>query len=380
MATPTGRAGTDLEPGAIAAWRAHSQRLWGERFATPMEAFAHLGAVQSQEYQPSKLTPAMRTVPDAEGLAYAGPAAVDALIDQGAVVRTHVLRPTWHTVPVGDLRMMLAASADRVQQLVGNNGRGFGLDAATLERGAETLAAATSGGRHLLREEAAEVLAGAGVPDPSGQRLGHLLGYAELESVICSGAPKDGKQTYANFDERVPAGPIAKDEAIRALALRFFTSRGPATLKDFTRWATLKVADAKLALDGLGLGEIRVGDRTLYYGIERPETGDSVPVVDFVQGFDEMLCSYTDSKDWVLHHSVPRTRFPDRPRFNSAILLDGQVIGNWKATPKRDVLVIETWRARGFTAAEIAALRRGADRLRAWFDKPEMELVLDQPE
>jgi hypothetical protein len=377
MATPTGRAGQDIEPGAIAAWRAHSQRLWGERFATPLEAFEHLGAVQSQEYQPSKLTPAMRARPDGDGLSFAGVDAVDALYDQGAVIRTHVLRPTWHTVPTGDLRMLLAASADRVQQVAGTQYRSLGLDAADLLRGDEALAAATAGGRHLVREEASEALAAAGIADPTGQRLIHLLFHAELESAICSGVPKGGKQTYANFDERVPARTWEKDEAIREMALRFFTSRGPATVKDFTRWSTLKVADAKHALDGLGMKEVRIGGRTLYYAAEPPQADESGPVVDFIQGFDEMLCSYTDTKDWVLHHSVPRTRFPDRPRFNSAILLDGQVIGNWKATPKRDSVLIETWRARGFTAAEIAALRRGADRLRAWFGKPEMELVLD---
>lgn len=378
MATPTGQNGTDLEPGAVAAWRAHSQRLWGERFATPMDAFRHLGAVQSQEYQPSKLTPAMRTRPDAEGLPFAAADSVDALIDQGAVVRTHVLRPTWHTVPIEDLRMMLAASSDRVQQLnTGSTAKNVGLDAATFARGADALAAATADGRHLTRDEAGEALAAAGVPDPSGQRLGHLLAFAELESLICSGDPKGGKQTYANFDERVPAGPIAQDEAIRALALRFFTSRGPATLKDFTRWATLKVADAKAALDGLGLKEVRIDERVFYYAQEPPEDRDASPVVDFVQGFDEMLCSYTDSKDFVLHHSVPRTRFPGRARYTSVILLDGQVIGSWKATPKRESVLIETWRVRGFTAAEIAALRRCADRLRAWYGKPEMELVLD---
>jgi hypothetical protein len=377
MATPTGPIGTDLAPEAIASWRAHSQRLWGERFATPMDAFAHLGAVQSQEYQPSKLTPAMRAVPDGEGLAFAGPAAVDALIDQGRVVRTHVLRPTWHTVPVGDLRMMLAASADRVKQLMGTEDRAHGFDAALIERANEALAEATSGGRHLMRSETSEVLAEAGVPDPTGHRLGHLLAHVELSAVVCSGTPKGAKQTYANFDERVPAGPIAQEEAIRELARRFFTSRGPATIKDFTRWATLKVADAKAAVADLGLGVIRVGDREFYCGAEPPEPREGGPVVDFVQGFDEMLCSYTDSKDLVLHHSVPRAAFPNRPRFNSAILLDGQVIGNWKATPKRDVLLVETWRVRGFTAAEIAALRRGADRLRAWYGKPEMELGLE---
>ncbi|MFC3493358.1 winged helix DNA-binding domain-containing protein [Glycomyces rhizosphaerae] len=377
MATPTGRTGTDLEPGAVAAWRAHSQRLWGERFATPMEAFKHLGAVQSQEYQPSKLTPAMRTEPDGEGLAFGSVEAVDAVIDQGAVVRTHVLRGTWHTVPVEDLRMMLAASSDRVLQSMNPNNRNWGLSAAELGRATEVLAAVTAGGRHLTRDEASEALATAGIADPRGSRLMHLLMHAELRSAICSGNPKGGKQTYANFDERVPAGPVAQDEAIRALALRFFTSRGPATLKDFTRWATLKVTDAKAALDGLGLEELQIDGRTLYCSAEPPEIEERGPVVDFVQGFDEMLCSYTDSKDLVLHHSVPRTRFPNRPKFNSAILLDGRLIGNWKATPKRESLLIETWRVRGFTAAEIAALRRGADRLRAWFGKPEMELVLD---
>jgi hypothetical protein len=377
MATPTGRAGQDIEPGAIAAWRAHSQRLWGERFATPLEAYQHLGAVQSQEYQPSKLTPAMRARPDGDGLSFAGVAAVDALHDQGAVIRTHVLRTTWHTVPTEDLRMLLAASGDRVLQVAGTQFRSLGLDAADLLRGDEALAAATAGGHHLVREEASEALAAAGIADPTGQRLIHLLFHAEVESAICSGVPKGGKQTYANFDERVPARTWDKDEAIREMALRFFTSRGPATVKDFTRWSTLKVADAKRALDGLGMKEVRIGGRTLYYTAEPPQADESGPIVDFIQGFDEMLCSYTDTKDWVLHHSVPRTRFPDRPRFNSAILLDGQVIGNWKATPKRDSVLIETWRARGFTAAEIAALRRGADRLRAWFGKPEMELVLD---
>jgi hypothetical protein len=377
MATPTGRTGADIEPGAIAAWRAHSQRLWGERFATPMEAFAHLGAVQSQEYQPSKLTPAMRTVPDGEGLAFAGAAAVDSLIDQGAVVRTHVLRPTWHTVPAEDLRMMLAASADRVNQVAGTQYRSLGLDAATLERADDVLTEVTAGGRHVTREEASEALAAAGIADPTGPRLIHLLFHAELEARICSGTPKGGKQTYANFDERIPASPLARDEAIRQLAERFFVSRGPATIKDFTRWASLKVADAKAAVDDLDLGEVLVDGRTFYFGAVPPQSEERGPVVDFVQGFDEMLCSYTDSKDLVLHHSVPRARFPDRPRFNSAILLDGQVIGNWKATPKRDGVLIETWRVRGFTAAEIAALRRGADRLRAWFGKPEMELVLD---
>ncbi|GAB3234365.1 winged helix DNA-binding domain-containing protein [Glycomyces halotolerans] len=342
-----------------------------------MEAFAHLGAVQSQEIAASKLTPAMRSLPGEGGGAFAPVSAIDALIRDGAVVRTHVLRPTWHTVPVGDIRMMLAATADRVQQIAASMYRKLGLDEAVLERAAEVLGEATAGGRHLTRDEAAAELTEAGIADVKGLRLIHLLFHAEVAAVICSGTPRGKEQTYANFDERVPAGRIDREDAIRELARRFYASRGPATLKDFTRWASLKVADAKAAVEDLGLKTVRIDGRTCYYEVEPPGPRDGGPVVDFVQGWDEMLCSYTDTKDWVMHPSVPRADFPDRPRFTSAILLDGQLIGHWKATVKAETVEIETYRLRGFTAAEIAAMRRGADRLRAWYERPEMELGLD---
>ncbi|HLU27031.1 MAG TPA: winged helix DNA-binding domain-containing protein [Glycomyces sp.] len=369
------RRSRDPKPGEIAAWRAHSQRLWGEKHATPMEAFAHLGAVQSQEVLAYRLTPAMRAAPTEPGAPYAPLKAVDALIEDGTVLRTHVLRTTWHTVPAVDLRMMLAATADRVLQVHASTARSLGLDQAVLVRGDEILADAARG-RHLTREEASEALAEAGVADPTGQRLIHMLMHAELTEAICSGTPRDGKQTYAAFEERVPPGVIDRETAIRELARRFYTSRGPATVKDFTRWSSLKVADAKAAIADLDLESIDLGGRTCYFGVEPPEADEGGPVVDFVQGFDEMLCSYTDTKDWVLHHTLPIAKAAERPRFNSVILLDGQLVGHWKATVKAEKVVIDSYRHRGFTAAEIAAMRRGADRLRTWYGKDEMELGL----
>ncbi|WP_157930807.1 winged helix DNA-binding domain-containing protein [Glycomyces xiaoerkulensis] len=376
---PTRSAGNETEhaAGYVAAWRAHAQRLRGPKWASPLEACAHLGAVQSQEVNSYKLTPAMRSEPgDGDG-AFAPAGAVDALVADGEVIRTHVLRPTWHTVPVGDIRMMLSATADRVLMPLASMSRGHGFDEAFFDRCDAILAEATAGGRHLTREEARAELVEAGVSEPTNQQFTYILMHAELKAAICSGVPKGRQQTYANFDERVPASGMDKDEAVRELARRFFTSRGPATLKDFTRWSSLKVADAKAALADLDLKSVEMEGRTCYYEVDPPESDEGGPVVDFVQGFDEMLCSYTDTKDWVMHHSVPTAMFPDRPRFNSAILLDGQLIGHWKATVKAHRVEIETYRLRGFTAAEVAAMRRGADRLRAWYERDEMELGLD---
>ena len=380
MSTPTAPAAPPelaLDPGEIAAWRAFSQGLWGERPATPMEVFEQLGAVQSQEIHSSKLTPAMRAGPEADG-SYTPVESVDALIEDGSVVRTHVLRPTWHTVPVGKLRMMLAATADRVGRALASMTRGRGLSEDTLARCDQALADATAGGRHLTREEAHSALVDAGVPEPTNQQMIYILMHAELAGAICSGTPRGRQQTYANFDERVPARTVDREEAIRELACCFFASRGPATLKDFSRWASLKAADAQAAITGLELNAARIDGRVCYFADEPPPPRDGGPRVDFVQGWDEMLCSYTDSKDWVLHASVPRADFPARPRFNSVILLDGQVIGYWKATLTKRRVEFATYRLRGFTAAEIAAMRRGADRLRRWYGREEMELGLER--
>ncbi len=72
---------------------------------------------------------------------------------------------------------------------------------------------------------------------------------AELDRIICSGA-KQGKQfTYALLDERVPSVKcLNKDEALAELSKRYFPSRGPATLKDFSTWSGLSIVDVKAGL------------------------------------------------------------------------------------------------------------------------------------
>ena len=69
---------------------------------------------------------------------------------------------------------------------------------------------------------------------------------AELDAIICSGARRGKQLTYSLLDERVPPSkPLNKKEALTELASRYFTSRGPATVKDFATWSGLSVAEAK---------------------------------------------------------------------------------------------------------------------------------------
>ena len=149
---------------------------------------------------------------------------IERAFDAGEILRTHVLRPTWHFVLPADIRWLLTATAPRVQARCAYRYRQLGLDAATLRRGDEALAAALRGGADLTRAEAAAVLAAAGI-DAAGQRLPYLLMHAELEAVVCSG-PRKGKQhTWALLEERAPQAAGAAPGRRRSASSRAGTSR-----------------------------------------------------------------------------------------------------------------------------------------------------------
>ena len=174
--------------------------------------------------------------------------AVDRAFADGAILRTHILRPTWHFVLPADIRWLLALSAPRVHALNASYYRKAELDRGLFARSEAALARALKR-RHLTRTELAVVLDRVGIR-ASGLRLAYILMHAELEAVICSGAPRGKQQTYASFDERVPpAKPLHRDEALAELTARYFTSRGPATVKDFARWCSLTVSDARAGVE-----------------------------------------------------------------------------------------------------------------------------------
>ena len=117
--------------------------------------------------------------------------------------------------------------------------RKLSLDQSIRVRGRDVIERALDRQAHLTRAEIAEALRAEGLP-ASGQALAHLVMHAELDAVICSGAPRGKQHTYALVADRAPeARRLERDEALAELALRYFTSRGPATVKDFRWWSSL---------------------------------------------------------------------------------------------------------------------------------------------
>src|SRR5918992_1898221 len=247
----------------IAVQRLRNQRITRPGPRRPEKVVAWLGAVQAQEYGPAKWGLALRSPPSPTD------AAIERAIDRGRILRTHVLRPTWHFVTPADIRWMLELTAPHVHRTMANYDRQLGLDAGVMTRSVGIIERALGDGGCLTRRELGAHLERAGLPGKS-RELAHIALYAELEGVICSG-PRRGKQsTYALLADRAPDAPRPpRDEALAKLTARYFRSHGPATIRDFVWWSGLRTADAKQGLE-MNRAKLLEVDGIRYWTIGRP--------------------------------------------------------------------------------------------------------------
>jgi Winged helix DNA-binding domain len=341
----------------VARLRLRNQRVTGERLASPQEVVAWLGCVQSQEYSLAKWSLGVRVGP---GLHEAD---VDAALASGAILRTHILRPTWHYVAPADLREFMRLTAPRV--LSGSAGRmgRLELDERQIRASFDIMAKALSGGRQLTRLELQVELERAGL-NPDGQRVTYMVIAAELNLLIVSGVPRGDKPTYTLLDEWVPASPrdsqpFDRDRALADLALRYFTSHGPASAADFTWWSGLTVADATrgLSLNTPALESIDVAGETFWWAGDVGGSADSPvsPTVYLMQAFDEYVVAYRSPRTPINVAGLASPAVLQRPPFYHAVFVDSQLAGFWRRLTAEGGYRIETSMLRTLSHAEQTA-------------------------
>lgn len=331
---------------AILPQRMRAQRLRGTPFETPHDVVRWLGALQAQEFSLAKWSIAQR----ARGVTLA---AIEQALADGVIVRTHVLRPTWHFALGEDIRWIIKATAPRVNALNAYYERKFTLDATVLKKSSGIIAKALAGGTHLTRRELAAALTRAGIR-AQGTRLAYIVMRAEVDAIVCSGTMRGKQHTYAMLDERVPhARTLDRDAAIAELTTRYFTSRGPATLKDFLTWSSLTAEEGRAGLaQAAGALDSGVLDgKTYWFGAGAARPGRAAqPTADLVQCYDEIIMSYSDSRD----DSFRVGRGP----FYHAVLMDGHLVGHWRSVAKGKSVRIDLALNRALGRAETEALDR----------------------
>jgi hypothetical protein len=321
----------------IAIIRLTSQQLTGTKLSSPKELVAWMVGVQAQDYLMAKWAIGVRQPVSTDQ-------DIQAAIDTAVIIRTHLLRPTWHFVAAEDVYWLLDLTGAQIKTAQNSRDRELGLTEAVYTKSNTIIEKALSNGTHLTREELLAELNKANIITDQN-RSAHLLARAEVEKIICSGATRNRKPTYALLSQRVPkTRELTKDEALAELARRYFTSRCPTTLQDFTWWSGLPARDARQALELIKTDFIpeTIDGNIHWFTHDGTIPQPSHPSVYLLPTYDEFTLSYIDrSASIPAELETHMKEISDRGIFRPIIVINGQVAGIWKRKILKDYVFVE---------------------------------------
>jgi hypothetical protein len=334
--------------------RLHNQQLTGSTRQSPADVVSWMVAMQAQDYPAAKWAIGLRAPRCHEG-------DVEQAFNDGRILRTHVLRPTWHFVAPEDIRWLLALSAPRVHAVNAYYYRQAGLDARLLNKSCALMHRILEGGQTLTRAEIATHFKRAKIP-AEGLKLAYLAIHAELEGVICSG-PRRGRQfTYALLDDRAPAANAKpRDEALAELVVRYFASHGPATVRDFSWWSGFSITDTNRAIASVkpALESMKIGELEYWSGDAPPKSRRKAPAY-LLPNYDEYLIAYKDRGAYVEAGRAANLVARSNSALSNHLVIDGKLAGSWSRVTGNS-LVIQIAPYKKLTPAQMRAVTSAAD-------------------
>jgi len=312
----------------IARQRLIDQGLVKPALKTAREVVAMLGAVQSQDYAGAKwgIAQRMRGLNDAE---------IDKEIDDGAIIRTHILRPTWHFVADTDVGWMLALSAPRVHAANAYWYRWLEVDDAVARRSRTVLTKALREGEHLTRAELGQALTRAKIDVAEPVRLACIVMRAELDGLICSGARRGKQFTYTLLERRVTkSAMLERDAALSELARRYFTTRGPATIDDFAWWSGLTKADARRGAEAAAshLRQESIDGKSYWSPEVALPARTSGHLTHLLPNYDEYIVGLKDRSAYGARLQSAGAKPRTSALSGHSLVVNGQIVGGWTRT------------------------------------------------
>lgn len=343
-----------MDHSKISSIRLFNQQITAGSSTSVRQLLNHMGAMQAQDFNQAKWAVGLR-------LPHFTEKQIEEAFNRGEILRTHLMRPTWHFVSPEDIYWLVGLSAKQIKSAMKARNRQLELTEEDFKASQEVMVKALEGNRYLTRDELSEFLNDAGISTKE-QRLPHILMEAEIDRIICSGPLKGKKQTYALLAERVPNKiELSTEEALALLARKYFTSHGPATLADFTWWSGLPVSQARKA--------ITMNDKNLHseivdgetYWLANQEISTSTPPNSafLLPAFDEYLVSYKNREAAIGSKDLPKA-VSNNGIFWPISVINGRISGLWKKTVKKDTITIELEAFRVHSSAEKKMLKQAA--------------------
>lgn len=346
-----------MTPDQITRLRLHNLQVTTHQFSAPGELLRHMGAMQAQEYANALWAIAVR-------LPGYSRQQVEQAIEDRQIVRTWPMRGTIHFVPAEDAKWMVQLMAPKVLSSSAARRRQLNLSDELVDEYQEVVVEALAGGVIMTRKELVELLNSRGIVT-EGQRGIHILWELAARGVLCFG-PYRGKQpTFVLLDEWVPhRKQLTHDEACLQMVQRYFTSHGPATIKDFTAWTRLTVQETKGALAQLdNLLESTSVDGTEYWfakGAQTPKR--ELPGVHLLPAFDEYMIGYRDRSAMLEAAHASKVVPGGNGVFLPIIVVDGQIRGVWKRTQTAKKVIVTLLPFAKLSSKELASVEQAAEQ------------------
>ena len=315
----------------IAQLRLQNQQLTFHPLGDPVGVVSWFGAIQSQDFAAAKWALALRCNQTDEQIEMA--------FNEGKILRTHIMRPTWHFVTPADIRWILAVTSSRVHRFNGYYYRQTGLDKSIFEKSTVIIQKALQTNKQLTRSELDAHLKAAKIPT-ANLGLSYTIMQAELDGIITSG-PRRGKQfTYMLLDERAPqTKKISQEETLFELTKRYFQSHGPAQAKDFSWWSGLTLTDVRKGIEMQGSKLQKEKKEGKAYFFFEPKLVKQTESVFLVPGFDEYFIAYTDRTD-VLDKQYAKQLNQGGGMVSGAVIINGRMVGGWRRKFEKKSVVV----------------------------------------
>lgn len=322
----------------IAALRLKNQQLASTDFKTPKELTRWMGAIQAQDYNQAKWAIGIR-------MPHLTEVQIEDAFNKGEIIRTHLMRPTWHFVSADDIYWMLELTSPQIKSVLNSRHRELGITELLVNKSYLVIEEAINSSEQqaLTREELLTKLDQAGIPTDL-QRASHFMLRAEIDGIICSGPLKGNKQTYALLSKRVARKiTMTKEEALTKLAHSYFLSHGPATLPDFIWWSGLPAQSARQALESIknDFQSVRLATETYWFSKAAMLDGKPSGSVYLLPAYDEFLISYKDRSASITAEDHKKA-ISSNGIFRPVVLVNGQISGLWKKEVKKDRIIIRT--------------------------------------
>lgn len=346
----------------LLATRLHNQMLAVHDIKKPTEVVSHMGAMQSQSLDLAKWAIGVRIKNQTVN-------SIDEALNTGKIIRTHILRPTWHFVSAEDIHWMFDLSNPQLKPIYKYYGKNHVADETVIYQSIPLVVKALEGGKHLTKAELSDWLLSQNISVDT-RYMTLILSYAEMEGLLVNGELRGNKQTFTLLEEWVPRKEtLQREEALARLAQRFFASHAPATLHDFSWWSGLGLTECKQAIEmnKADLISTTFNGRVFWMRNDQQLPPDDMQSALLLPPFDEFVVSYKDRSEIIedAHYAKVMTK---NGLFSPTIMLNGEIVGSWKKTVKKDQVLIDLSFFKKTTKKTQELFRPEMERLKAFYE------------